>query len=242
MTKLPMTVLGLLVLVTPVAADGGMPFKAAIAQREPTAAETVDAANGDSLLQNQFLDWLWGRGGHPPGAGRGEPLITRGGFCVVVPATNEGVMETWSDRPVFVTNIGHGGLEVISQADSELIWSHLPTQESFVRYEGQPLQRGETYIARISNPLLSRSAPREIRFKVLAETQAIEQDLEQLEAELIAAGETVESLVLKRADYFWEQGLIADAWRELVTIQSVSPTAAMAVDSGLTRLCNLNEE
>jgi len=153
--------------------------------------------------------------------------------CSIAPqSTNSDQAEVWSDRPLFVLRGPVGKIEVRKSGSKDTLWSKTITEQngySYVLYEEEALQPGQTYSLVIFNP--SNKPIAENTFQVMnTEKRAqLEKQLQVLESELKAKKASPEEIALSRADLFAKRNLWSDVWREIALVENPSASVATYV-------------
>jgi hypothetical protein len=164
---------------------------------------------------------------------------SNGELCILAPKpTNTAdAVEVWSDRPLFLWQGGVGKIEV-NLDDSTAIWSQTPaaTDQQLI-YGGEALQPGQSYTWTIFDQNLA--VVRQIPFRLLSadQQQAIAADLAALEQQFTEAGAPAEEIILRRASYFAQRQLWADALREIFSIEAPSPAIEQYQQGVAARFC-----
>lgn len=161
-----------------------------------------------------------------PGGGRGE-------ICEIAPvklvdpnSKEEGNIEIWSDRPLFLWGIKKGTakqIQLFRQGNEKPLWSRdIKAGETKVIYDGEALQPGQIYEWQLSAlvPFLKKSSG--VKFQVMESQKRdrISKELTALEERL--KGSSQETIAMEKADYFAQQGLWSDALRELYLVSAPS--------------------
>jgi hypothetical protein len=194
----------------------------------PTQAEDLSESTA-------FLDWLLGGNqdsAEPPHTQRGDNR------CIVSLPPNQ-VTFLWSDRPIFLIEGSPRSLALFAENSDQPFWTYPVNQQQVVTYDGPPLRPEQVYTLRVQH----RDFPNSIYEARQVELLSLERQVEIAWA-LIDVEEAESSLVdraLARADYFWAEGLEADAWREVAAVESESAPVAEAIATATERLCNPSE-
>lgn len=161
-----------------------------------------------------------------PGGGRGA-------ICEIAPvklvdpnSKEEGKIEIWSDRPLFLWSIKKGTakqIQLFMQGDEKPLWSRdIKAGETKVIYDGEVLQPGQIYEWQLSAlvPFLKKSSG--VKFQVMESQKRdrITKELTGLEERLKGASQ--ETIALEKADYFVQQELWSDALGELYSVPTPS--------------------
>jgi hypothetical protein len=104
-------------------------------------------------------------------------------------------------------------------------------------YAGEPLQPGQTYNWVIFD---QQNTPRFlVPFKVMdaEKHEQINTQLQTLEKELNAKGATPEESAMRRAQFFAQQKLWSDFWREVFSVENPSTALTELVKTTTTDLC-----
>lgn len=138
-------------------------------------------------------------------------------------SAQDGDIEVWSDRPLFIWQESMVGIEVRHRRSHELMWSQpLEPEARSITYGGKPLRSGQVYYWRETLPL--QEVPR-VYFRIMTveESAVITAELEQLESKLKAIGEYGDKIALERVNYLIEPGLWSDALREVYSKPNLFP-------------------
>jgi hypothetical protein len=184
-----------------------------------------------------FLDWLFTRRNDDEDT---SGSIKRGDDYCIVSLPPDEVEEIWSDRPVFIIQGDPRRLAIFEEGSDTPLWTYPANEQAAVVYGGPELEPGQVYTFRAQHVDFPNSIFESRQFQVVsaAERQAIAADLATVTATVEAEGGSPADVAIARADYFWAQGLGADAWREMAVAQQLSLTAAEAVAFAYTQLCD----
>lgn len=164
--------------------------------------------------------------GTPPGGSRGPDNQ-------IVPIAPGAIsIETWSSRPLFLWWGVARQIELVA-ATGSLIWSQrLAETAQHCFYAGNPLPSG-TYEWILYSP--AKVAMTRVVFRIMQseEQSRITADLAKLEAQLLTA--TPEQLALQRANYFAEQQLWSDVFREAFSVADPSEELAKLLEQVSSR-------
>lgn len=165
----------------------------------------------------------------PPGGGR------RGEICVLAPITPVGTVDLWSDRPLF---LWQGTVRRIAvTVDGSKIWDATPaTGDRSMVYSGPPLQSGQLYRWQV---VLEQSPIYNIPFQLMSleARAAVDAELATLEAQLVEANATPNTVALSRARVFAARQLWADTLRELLSIEHPDAAIERYIQEISMRLC-----
>lgn len=165
----------------------------------------------------------------PPGGGQ------RGEICVLAPITPVGTLDLWSDRPLF---IWQGNISRIAvTVNGKEIWDATPEAgDRSMVYNGPPLQSGQLYRWQVA---LETSPIYDIPFQLMSleARAAIDAELATLEAQLVEANATPNTVALSRARAFAARQLWADTVRELLSIENPDAAIERYIQEISTRLC-----
>ncbi|MGD1907273.1 MAG: hypothetical protein ACFB0C_14985 [Leptolyngbyaceae cyanobacterium] len=192
-------------------------------------AQSPPSASGN------FLDWLFGNSPQEPPDARENGRAGRGDdYCVVSLPPNQ-VVPLWSDRPVFLIDGAPRSLVLFAENSDQPIWTYPVNQRQTITYGGPPLRPGQIYTLRAQH----KDFPNSIYETRQVELISLERQVEVAWALAGIDGTEGSSVdrALARADYFWAEGLEADAWREVMAVQSQSEVAAEAIATATERLC-----
>ncbi|HAX80590.1 MAG TPA: hypothetical protein DCY88_33330 [Cyanobacteria bacterium UBA11372] len=146
--------------------------------------------------------------------------VRGGNICAIAPpARLMGIGSAiWHDRPLFIWQGAAVRIELVASGSEEVLWSkNLTANDTTAVYQGEALQPAQRYEWRLYRSdkdfdiVLFRILPKQERDRITAQ-------LNQLQTE----GDTVEQIALKRANYFAEQRLWADALQEIYAVANPS--------------------
>lgn len=143
------------------------------------------------------------------------------GPCTIAPLDLKTNTVVWSDRPLFVWRGPVGKIEVRLQGNDEVLWSQpIEPGVGLLQYAGEPLQAGRTYDWVLFDT--QNNAISAVAFKVMdaQEREQVNTQLQNLEQELKAKKATAEESAARRAQYFAQQQLWSDAWREAFSVDN----------------------
>ena len=187
-----------------------------------------------------FLNWLFTRNDDEDTSGD----IKRGDDYCIVSLPPDEVEEIWSDRPVFLVQGADRRLAIFEAGSDTPLWTYPVNDHAAVVYGGPELEPGQVYTFRAQHVDFPNTIFEARQFRVVsaAERQAIAANLATVTATVEAEGGSPADVAIARADYFWTQGLGADAWREMAVAQQLSPDAAEAVELAYTQLCDTSPQ
>jgi hypothetical protein len=208
---------------------------------------SASIAQPTQRLRFSEWDWLFGRCSPNPDACH-PPSISRGDVCLLVPSPGIREHRLWSNKPLFVFRGSPAPLAIVRQSDDRQIWSEMslrPTGAASasalmtVAYDGLPLRDGEAYLLQVYSPIDLTTKMMEIPFQVLSasERQLINNDLAAIESQSLETGGNTEAIAMQRAEYFGQQNLTMDAWRELVAVASTSSSVDQLLQDSAARFC-----
>ena len=152
------------------------------------------------------------------GGSRGEIL------CPIAPRGIDTIPQVWSDRPLFVWRGAAKQIEVRLQGSQQVLWRQevTPADRSLM-YGGEALQPGQTYTWVIFD--LNNKAIAQTPFQIMEAQQRdrIKTRLQILQQELREKGASAEEIAMRRAQYFAQQQLWSDVWREVNSVENPSP-------------------
>lgn len=202
-----------------------LPLKAAIGQRAPAAL----SENPSTLLATISWSDIWDRlrRKEVPGGSRGD--LSQPEVCAVVPGTlsdqdsNEvSSLQIWDLNPVFVWQGEWSQLEVFHSRTHEVLLSQVLAPEArHLAYsdveDALSLEPGGSYYWKLSREASGEESATfgETSFRTLDQEKRLALETE-LANELDSA-DTPEQALSKRVNFFVEQGLWADVFRELHT-------------------------
>lgn len=204
-----------------------------------------------NTLENQFAQQQRRRPPRPaiPGGGdlyedlvnqakKEEPPSVRGGrLCPLSPGV-VGLNDTWSDRPLFLWQGGNiQRVELRRPGGNQILWEQkVPSGESRIIYEAEPLQIGQTYQWSLYN---SANDYVSFIFRIMDESQRqeITAELAELEKELKQQNATTEQIAVAKAEYFAAKRLWSDALREIYLVENPSPALTKTAQEIINRLC-----
>lgn len=160
-----------------------------------------------------------------------RPLIN--GICLITPANPSDPIEgsvIWHDRPTFVWQGDVGKLSVLDTTTNTVLWEHVATpEENSIRYDGSPLQAGQTYEWHIYEATNLESPQRFLTFQLLPDHRrlSIASELEHIAQNTDG---TEEAIAIAHADYYMNQdpALKKDAIQALFRVQVASSELAEA--------------
>ena len=230
----------LLVTVAAIASGVHLLFQSASAQNQPVAQQSLTKQRLDP--QNPIdRDLPSGGQARPPRDPRGpgtpgggnlyEDILNQlreenrigvrgGNICAIAPpARLMGIGSAiWHDRPLFIWQGAAVRIELVASGSEEVLWSkNLTANDTTAVYQGEALQAAQRYEWRLYRSdkdfdiVLFRILPKQERDRITAQ-------LNQLQTE----GDTAEQIALKRANYFAEQRLWADALQEIYAVPNPS--------------------
>lgn len=166
------------------------------------------------------------------GGSRGELL------CPIAPRGIDTIPQVWSDRPLFVWRGAAKQIEVRLQGSQEVLWRQevTPADRSLM-YGGEALQPGQTYIWVIFD--LNNKAIAQTPFQIMEAQQRdrIKTRLQILQEELREKGASAEEIAMRRAQYFAQQQLWSDVWREVNSVENPSPALLKILQTIPTPSC-----
>lgn len=148
---------------------------------------------------------------------------TRGDLCLVSPpARLRDIADTiWHTNPIFIWRGTARRIELLDTSSKKVLWSkNLTPNDRIAVYDGQPLQPGEKYAWALYVSDAEDEEPQQNSFTILSSTERdrITAELNQLQTQ----GDTPEQIALKRANYFAEKRLWADALQEIYSVPNPS--------------------
>ncbi|NER80926.1 MAG: hypothetical protein F6K42_15425 [Leptolyngbya sp. SIO1D8] len=186
-----------------------------------------------------FLEWLTGTS-HNQDANE-PPRIKRGGseFCFVT-FDDETVTPLWRDTPTFILQGDMRSLALHREGRENPLWTYEANEAEAVTYDGTILLPGAVYVIHAQNPQFPASDFEARQFVLLSAERQVEIafELSDLETDMRNADASAEEIALARADYFWQQGLVADAWAEVMPLKATSETVSEAINAAYERICS----
>ena len=165
------------------------------------------------------------------------PGISRGsGICPIAP----GLVETdqlWSDRPLFIWRGKVKQIQLRQLGNREVLWSQaIDPQSRSVAYSGAALQPGQLYQWELVG---EENANTSSVFQVMAaeQRQPIATQLQEMETQSQASGESQEAIAIQKAQYFADQTLWSDALQALYAIDNPSAKTAQSIQQIELALC-----
>ena len=146
------------------------------------------------------------------------PTTSRGDLCLLAPTRLGPATAIWHQRPVFIWQGNIGRLEIQDTVTDEVLWRYQPTtEETYVRYGGEPLQSGRTYQWQIYITAESESAIVFPSFRLLsaANRTLLNNGLSIADQDAPAVNGGRE---LARAQYFVDRQLPLDALHEIFLV------------------------
>lgn len=147
--------------------------------------------------------------------------------------------QVWSDRPLFLIQGSSRSLALYRKGEDEPFWRYPVTQVEAVTYSGAPLSPGMTYILRMEHSEFPETQYEQRQFVLLGEDDRVarSRELAELENQMRENGKSEEAIVIARATYLWQQGLLADAWAQIMPLATTSSEVSDAVEIAYDRLC-----
>lgn len=130
------------------------------------------------------------------------------------------VEKVWSAQPLFIWKGKAEHIKVRKQGEKNVLWQQSLTDKNWhIRYQGKPLQSGQTYVWELLDSNRSRVYV-VVPFQVVtdAEQKQIAKQLTRLEAQLRQQKAAPEILRMHRANYFAERQLVSDALGEMMKV------------------------
>lgn len=180
---------------------------------------------------------------------RQPPQSSRGEMCAIAPAVSGPIAEIetiWHDQPIVVLDPGTiAKVSLKTEVAEKPFWSYEPTaDENHVRYDGDPLAPGQTYVLRLHS-LINGGPAVSSKFEVLpaASRTLIENGLkiatDKHDPALIELPD-IEQQAIQRADYFANRGLPYDAIQALFSVSSPSAELSNRQADILEESCTSN--
>ncbi len=165
---------------------------------------------------------------------------TRDGACLITPKPGQPL---WNTRPVFVWRGDRRVMAVRQASKGGVLFKQTasPGAEKLqrLRYDGEPLQAGQTYewLLFITPSIPLRMDP--IRFQVMADRDRapITADLQVLEQRLTAQNASREEITRQRADYFAQRQLWADMLQEAYGVDAPSEELKLELNTLVKNIC-----
>ena len=130
------------------------------------------------------------------------------------------VEKVWAAQPLFIWKGEAERIQVRRRGEKNVLWQQSLTAKNWhIRYQGKPLQPGQTYTWELLDPNLSRVYV-VVPFQVVtdAEQKQVAKALTRLDAQLRQQKATPETLMMHRANYFAERQLVSDALGEMMKV------------------------
>ncbi|MDA0266771.1 MAG: hypothetical protein O2890_02015 [Cyanobacteria bacterium] len=199
-------------------------------------APPQEGASGHGPRGEAFLNWIFGTSDEAPPQGGADGHGPRGDTYCIVSLPTDQVTPLWSDRPVFLIEGSPRSLALFAENSDQPIWTYPVNQQQAVTYDGPWLRPGQVYTLHAQH----HDFPSSIFEARQIELLSLERQVEIAWALLGMGGADGSSVdqALARADYFWAEGLEADAWREVAAVQAESEVAAEAIATATDRFCN----
>jgi hypothetical protein len=177
------------------------------------------------------------------------PHGSRGGVCILFPVEGEGTSLIREIRPTFLWQGFAGKIALRRAGNKEAFWSQpisgqpkpgeiMQSVARQLRYDGAPLQPGQTYEA-LFYGLTNSAEPVAVQpFRVLSATEQTEvrTALTALETKLKADGAGESAIALERANFFAQRQLWSDAAVEAF-FQKNPPPERQQLTEISTQLC-----
>lgn len=170
------------------------------------------------------------------------PLGSRGDLCAISPGLLGETDMVWNDRPLFAWRGEAGQIILRSLNSAAPLWQQPLTGETqSIAYPDAPLTPGQVYEWELDT--VSSVGP-QYTFEIMTgeERDRVSQDLQALENQLKAAGESTEAIAIARAHYFAEQRLWSDAIQSLQSVTNPSSDLTQGITQMTNYLCGITEE
>lgn len=188
-------------------------------------------------------DLSWEKVGQELAARRRKepPLISRGELCAVSPASKKESVTIWSTEPLLVWRGTAAQMELVNENGDPYWKRSIPSDIRSVTYAGKTLEPGQTYVLRLYTRRSAYALPQvTVRLQVLdrQSRDTIAADLKSLEASLKNKGASAETIALHRANYFISKQLLADAVKEMYSVNAPSNQLKAVLQELPKEICN----
>lgn len=218
---------GISMLLVPAVLSAGMSV-----QLEAASAQTIQSGLSETdssfrqLLRRIFRDDEW----------QDSPTISSGELCLLAPAMAEQETLVWHEGPIFVWQGEIAKMAVVDSVNNAVMWEYEPpSQQKFIRYDGEPLQLGRLYHWQAYNDVSLTTPIAFASFEVMSRAQ------QQLVANGLAIAESkvagITATKLARVEYFALRGLPMDALQSLFLVDSTDIDIVEARQETVDRLC-----
>ncbi|UBF29801.1 hypothetical protein K9N68_36865 (plasmid) [Kovacikia minuta CCNUW1] len=178
---------------------------------------------------------------------RRRPGGTRGSICLITPglrpesASLSALPSVMSDRPLLIWQKPITRVEIRHAKTNTVIWSQsLPPKSQRIRYQGNPLQPGQTYqviaFGRYNAPLNGGEDAQFVLVNVNQRDQII-RELAATEAKLKQQNQSKESIAIAQATLLVNRSLLSDAYQLLDDLPQRSPELAAFLSQLSDRVC-----
>lgn len=207
-------------------------------------AQIVAAQSGKPITVRSILEFLFGHREYLA-AGRGDvcaiapisvanapgeaalngvctDLISSAEVIGVAPlhSKTQTVEKVWAAQPLFLWKGKAGRIQVRKKGAGNVLWQKSLTEKDWhIRYQGKPLQPGQTYMWELLDPD-SSSVAVIVPFQVMtdAEQQQVDKALTRIEDQLRQQKASPETFIRQRAHYFAQRQLVSDALGEMMKV------------------------
>jgi hypothetical protein len=182
-----------------------------------------------------FIHWLTAENQDENEDSKGK----RGDRLCVVNFPSGSTRQVWSDRPLFVVQGPPRSLALYRNGEDEPFWRYPVTQANAIAYSGPPLSPGITYTLRVEHFDFPSTQFEQRQFVLISEDNRIarSRELAELENQMREDGKSEEAIVIARATHLWQQGLLADAWAQIIPLTTTSSEISDAVETAYEQQC-----
>lgn len=196
-----------------------LPIQAAIKQQNRSLPK---------ITNNLYLALSWGdivkifSRRRTPGGSRGDVCAILPQALVNLSNNQKGTQEIWTDKPVFFwRGLGVTQIDIFEMGKDE-VFATLKVKEGLtkIKYNGKPLQPGQSYTWQITAKLRGRliqDAGSNFTLMGSKERASITDSLTKLK------GDSAEKIALGKADYFAKKEMWTDVLEQLYSVQNPSP-------------------
>ena len=171
------------------------------------------------------------------------------GVCLLSPGVLTDTDEIWHNQPSFIWQSQSKSLEIrlynVGKPNQPL-WRKEITHDSSdsgfkeIIYTGEVLQPNQRYDWEIFDSSEQNKYRQSFKIMDANESNSIAQDLERIETRLAKNDISTEQIILEKAEYFANKGLLSDALTQISFIQNPSPRFQEEKAYLLNKLCIAN--
>ena len=216
-----------------------------------------DDIAGDSVRISRSWSQVFERFGRFLGGDRDDVAddpgrTSRGDVCLVSPnsptpsdpseSASSVIAQVWHPQPTFVWTGRAEAIALRVVGSQDAITEQTVLGRWSATYDESPLEFGQTY-EWVVEPATPSGGLQVASFVMVSvdDYEQIGMELEAIQASLADSEPTAEALVLARAEYFAQQHLWADMWREVLAVEDPSDELMRSILEALERPCILSE-